>query len=71
LASPIPEQTTARNCLALVEGPSGVISSGANVAVVVSGVESGSADEQDYANSMTGDYLKAVDATLTATRRHP
>ena len=38
-------------------------------ALVVSGVEGGSAGEQEYADSMTGDYLKAVEATLGAMRR--
>src|ERR1700704_2035737 len=38
-------------------------------ALVVEGVEGGSAQEQEYADSMTGDYLKAVAATLNAMRR--
>ena len=38
-------------------------------ALVVVGVEGGSPAEQDYAESMTGDYLKAVAATLKAMRR--
>jgi hypothetical protein len=38
-------------------------------ALVVQGVEGGSAQEQEYADSMTGDYLKAVAATLAAMRR--
>ena len=38
-------------------------------ALVVAGVEGGSARERDYADSMTGDYLKAVAATLNAMRR--
>jgi Domain of unknown function (DUF1857) len=38
-------------------------------ALVVAGVEGGSAQEQEYADSMTGDYLKAVEATLAAMRR--
>ena len=38
-------------------------------ALVVTGVEGGSAAEQEYADSMTGDYLKAVAATLAAMRR--
>ena len=38
-------------------------------ALVVVGVEGGSPAEQDYAESMTGDYLKAVAATLGAMRR--
>jgi hypothetical protein len=38
-------------------------------ALIVEGVDSGSAREQEYADSMTGDYLKAVAATLNAMRR--
>jgi hypothetical protein len=38
-------------------------------ALVVSGVEGGSAEEKGYADGMTGDYLKAVAATLAAMRR--
>jgi hypothetical protein len=38
-------------------------------ALVVAGVEGGSDAEQAYADSMTGDYLKAVAATLNAMRR--
>jgi hypothetical protein len=38
-------------------------------ALVVVGVAGGSAEEQAYADSMTGDYLKAVAATLNAMRR--
>jgi hypothetical protein len=38
-------------------------------ALVVGGVEGGSAAEQEYADGMTGDYLKAVAATLAAMRR--
>ena len=38
-------------------------------ALVVTGVEGGSIGEKDYAESMTADYLKAVDATLTAMRK--
>jgi hypothetical protein len=37
-------------------------------ALVVAGVEGGSAGEREYADSMTGDYLKAVAATLSAMR---
>jgi Domain of unknown function (DUF1857) len=55
-------------------GPDGAGSDGElylrfSFALVVSGVEGGSAGEQEYADSMTGDYLKAVAATLTAMRR--
>jgi hypothetical protein len=35
----------------------------------VTGVEGGSPAEQEYADSMTGDYLKAVAATLNAMRQ--
>jgi hypothetical protein len=38
-------------------------------ALVVTGVEGGSAEERRYADGMTGDYLKAVQATLTAMRK--
>ena len=38
-------------------------------ALVIHGVVGGSAEEQAYADSMTGDYLQAVAATLNAMRR--
>ena len=38
-------------------------------ALVVQGVEGGSAQEREYADGMTGDYLKAVAATIAAMRR--
>jgi hypothetical protein len=38
-------------------------------ALVVGGIEGGSAEEKKYADGMTADYLKAVAATLTAMRR--
>src|SRR5271170_4082196 len=38
-------------------------------ALVVQGVAGGSTEEQAYADSMTGDYLQAVAATLNAMRR--
>jgi hypothetical protein len=38
-------------------------------ALIVAGVAGGSAEEQAYADSMTGDYLQAVAATLNAMRR--
>jgi hypothetical protein len=38
-------------------------------ALVVEGLAGGSAQEREYADGMTGDYLKAVAATLTAMRR--
>jgi len=38
-------------------------------ALVVLGVEGGSAAEREYADGMTADYLKAVASTLDAVRR--
>ena len=38
-------------------------------ALVVTGVEGGSAEERKYADGMTADYLRAVQATLTAMRK--
>jgi hypothetical protein len=38
-------------------------------ALVIHGVVGGSAEEQAYADSMPGDYLQAVAATLNAMRR--
>ena len=38
-------------------------------ALVVHDVEGGSAEERNYADGMTTDYLKAVEATLNAMRR--
>ena len=38
-------------------------------ALVVSGLEPGSAEESEYAEGMTADYLKAVASTLDATRK--
>jgi Domain of unknown function (DUF1857) len=37
--------------------------------LVLEGVEPGSQKERDYEETMRGDYLKAVDATLAAIRR--
>ncbi|MGW0854530.1 SRPBCC family protein [Streptomyces sp. NPDC002690] len=37
-------------------------------ALVVTGVEPGSQEEQDFADGMKADYLKAVDSTLRAVR---
>jgi hypothetical protein len=37
--------------------------------LVLEGVEAGSQEERDYEETMRGDYLKAVDATLAAIRR--
>src|SRR5579863_9866883 len=52
-----------------VEGPEDDLKLRFSFALVVHGVEGGSAEEQAYADSMTGDYLKAVAATLNAMRR--
>jgi Acetylaranotin biosynthesis cluster protein L len=52
-----------------IEGPDDDLRLRFSFALVVSGVEGGSAGEQQYADSMTGDYLKAVEATLTAMRK--
>jgi Domain of unknown function (DUF1857) len=52
-----------------IEGQEGDLHLRFSFALVVVGVEGGSAAEQEYADSMTGDYLKAVDATLNAMRR--
>jgi hypothetical protein len=52
-----------------IEGPDNDLRLRFSFALVVSGVEGGSAEEQEYAKGMTGDYLKAVEATLNAMRR--
>ena len=52
-----------------IEEDAGELSLRFTFSLVVKGVEPGSADEQAYADSMTGDYLKAVAATLAAMRR--
>ena len=52
-----------------IEGPEDDLKLRFSFALVVAGVEAGSAREQEYADSMTGDYLKAVAATLNAMRR--
>ena len=52
-----------------IEGPDDDLTLRFSFALVVLGVEGGSAEEQQYADGMTGDYLKAVQATLTAMRR--
>jgi hypothetical protein len=52
-----------------IEGLEDDLSLRFSFALVVCGVEGGSAEEQAYADSMTGDYLKAVAATLNAMRR--
>jgi hypothetical protein len=52
-----------------IEGPDDDLRLRFSFALVVAGVEGGSPAEQEYAGSMTGDYLKAVDATLNAMRQ--
>jgi hypothetical protein len=52
-----------------IEGPADDLRLRFSFALVVEGVEGGSAAEREYADSMTGDYLKAVAATLNAMRR--
>ncbi len=52
-----------------IEGPADDLKLRFSFALVVQGVEGGSAAEQEYADSMTGDYLRAVAATLNAMRR--
>ena len=52
-----------------IEGPEHDLKLRFSFALVVEGVEGGSAEEQEYADSMTSDYLKAVAATLNAMRR--
>lgn len=52
-----------------VEGPDDDLQLRFSFALLIADAEGGSAAEQEYASSMTGDYLKAVDATLQAMRR--
>jgi Domain of unknown function (DUF1857) len=52
-----------------IEGPDGDLRLRFSFALVVAGLEGGSTGEQEYADTMTGDYLKAVAATLGAMRR--
>jgi hypothetical protein len=52
-----------------IEGPEDDLGLRFSFALVVGGVEGGSAAEQEYAESMTSDYLKAVGATLNAMRQ--
>ncbi|HEY4854257.1 MAG TPA: SRPBCC family protein [Streptosporangiaceae bacterium] len=52
-----------------IEGPDDDLRLRFSFALVVAGVEGGSPAEQEYAESMTSDYLKAVAATLAAMRR--
>jgi Acetylaranotin biosynthesis cluster protein L len=52
-----------------IEGPDDDLRLRFSFALVVAGVEGGSTAEREYADSMTVDYLKAVDATLKAMRQ--
>ena len=52
-----------------IEGPDDDLRLRFSFALVVAGVEGGSPAEQEYADSMTRDYLKAVDVTLNAMRQ--
>ena len=52
-----------------IEGPDDDLRLRFSFALVVASVEGGSDEERQYADSMTGDYLKAVAATLNAMRR--
>ncbi len=51
------------------EGDDGDLSLRFSFALLVEGVEGGSPAEQEYAEGMTQDYLKAVAATLDAMRK--
>lgn len=51
------------------EDESGALQLRFSFALVVTGAPGGSPAEEQYANTMTADYLKAVDATLAAMRR--
>ena len=52
-----------------IEEHDGELSLRFSFALVLKGVEPGSAQEAEYAEGMKGDYLKAVEATLGAIRR--
>ena len=52
-----------------IEGDGDDLSLRFSFALVVQGVEGGSAAEREYADGMTADYLKAVASTLDAVRR--
>ena len=52
-----------------IEDTAGGLALRFSFALVVAGVAGGTDTEQEYADSMTGDYLKAVAATLNAMRR--
>lgn len=52
-----------------IEGPEDDLRLRFSFALVLAGAPGGSAAEQDYAASMTGDYLRAVETTLAAMRQ--
>jgi hypothetical protein len=52
-----------------VEGSGDNLALRFSFALVIEGTMGGSSAEREYADSMTGDYLKAVAATLNAMRR--
>ena len=52
-----------------IEGDGDALSLRFSFALIVQGVEGGSAAEREYADAMTDDYLKAVASTLDAVRR--
>ena len=52
-----------------IEGEGDALALRFSFALVVQGVEGGSAEERTYADGMTADYLKAVASTLDAVRR--
>lgn len=50
-------------------GAAGELNLRFSFALAIAGTEGGSEQERAYANSMTADYLKAVEATLAAMRK--
>lgn len=52
-----------------IEGPDDDLYLRFSFAVVMPGIESSSAAEQEYAISLTAEYQKAIEATLNALRR--
>jgi hypothetical protein len=53
----------------ILEEPPGELSLRFSFDLELEGVEPGSAEEREYQETMSQDYLKAVDATLAAIRR--
>jgi hypothetical protein len=51
------------------EDAAGTLSLRFSFKLTLDGVEPGSAAEKEYADTMQGDYMKAVDATLAAIRK--